>query len=63
VNAVGVARLGLGAAELVAPGRLASAALGHAPDRRERAVVRVLGARRLGQEVAASVFALAAARS
>lgn len=53
MNAVGMARLGVGVAELVAPGRLGSAALGHAPDRRERAVVRVLGARHLGQEVAA----------
>jgi hypothetical protein len=53
VNAVGVARLGVGVAELVAPGRLGSAALGHTPDRRERMVVRALGARRLGQEVAA----------
>lgn len=53
MNAVGVARIGLGVAELVTPSRLGSAALGHTPDRRERAVVRVLGARHLGQEVAA----------
>jgi hypothetical protein len=53
VNAVGMARLGVGVAELMAPGRIAGAVLGHVPDRRERAVVQVLGARHLGQQVAA----------
>ena len=53
MTAAGVARVGLGLVEVAAPCRLGAATLGHRPDRRERVVMRVLGARQLGQHVAA----------
>jgi hypothetical protein len=48
-----VLRVGLGLAELAVPDRLGAAALGHRPDERERVVMRALGARQIGQQVAA----------
>lgn len=53
MTALALVRLGVGAAEVAGPSRVGEATLGHRPDGRERAVIRVLGARHLGQVVAA----------
>jgi hypothetical protein len=52
VTRLALARAGVGLAELTAPGYVGAIALGRPPDGREQAVLRVLGARHLGQYVA-----------
>ncbi len=53
MRALAVARLGTGLAEVAGPDRVGAPLIGHAPDARERAVIRILGARHLAQFAAA----------